>query len=192
MTKFNSGKVSLLALTTVFAVSAFLLGKTVTSTFALAPYKVICHHTPGNEVTHEFANEQAYDGHLGTPHNAETYDTDGACTGTPTPSASPEGTPTPEASATPEPSATPSCEERENCPTATPTPTSTPKGDDPLTPAGPPNAPPYTPSGQVLGASTMAATGSFAENLYLAIMALGGTLSAFGIKNVKKAFQKAK
>jgi hypothetical protein len=41
--------------------------------------------------------------------------------------------------------------------------------------------------GQVLGASTMAGAGSFAENIYLAIMTLGGTLSAFGIKGFKKA-----
>ena len=40
--------------------------------------------------------------------------------------------------------------------------------------------------GQVLGASTMAGTGSFAENLYAAIMVLGGTLSAFGIKGFRK------
>jgi len=44
-----------------------------------------------------------------------------------------------------------------------------------------------TTSGQVLGASTMAGTGSFAEDIYMAIMTLGGTLSAFGIKNFKKA-----
>lgn len=42
------------------------------------------------------------------------------------------------------------------------------------------------PQGQVLGASTLADTGNFAEDLYLAIMTLGGTLSAFGIKNFKK------
>ncbi len=47
------------------------------------------------------------------------------------------------------------------------------------------------PSGQVLGASTMAKTGSFAESLNLAIMALGGALSALGIKNFKKASKKA-
>lgn len=41
--------------------------------------------------------------------------------------------------------------------------------------------------GQVLGASTMAGTGTFEENLYLAIMTLGGTLSAFGIRSFKKA-----
>jgi hypothetical protein len=44
---------------------------------------------------------------------------------------------------------------------------------------------------QVLGASTMAETGTFTENLYLAIMTLGGTISALGAKNLKKAFKKA-
>lgn len=45
--------------------------------------------------------------------------------------------------------------------------------------------------GQVLGASTMAGTGSFDQMAYQAIMVLGGTLSAFGIKNFKKASKKA-
>lgn len=44
------------------------------------------------------------------------------------------------------------------------------------------------PQGQVLGASTMAGTGSFLENLYLAIMGIGATLS---IKGFKKATKKA-
>ncbi len=48
-----------------------------------------------------------------------------------------------------------------------------------------------TTGGQVLGASTMAGTGTFTENLYLAIMTLGGTISAFGIKSFKKAFKRA-
>jgi hypothetical protein len=65
-----------------------------------------------------------------------------------------------------------------------------------FTPAGPPPQGPYTPpqgqvlgasTGKVLGASTLAGTGSFAENLYLAIMALGGIITFAGIKNFKKA-----
>ncbi len=44
------------------------------------PYEIICHHNPAQNITHEFANEQSYNGHLGTPHNGQTYDTDGACT----------------------------------------------------------------------------------------------------------------
>ncbi len=54
-----------------------------------AIYKTICHHTPGNDVTLEFLNEQSYDGHLGTPHSESTHDTDGACQ-------EPEETPTEE------------------------------------------------------------------------------------------------
>jgi len=46
-------------------------------------------------------------------------------------------------------------------------------------------------NGQVLGASTMAETGGFAENLYLAIMTLGGLFTSKGLKNFKKAFKKA-
>ncbi len=44
------------------------------------PYKTICHHTPGNNVTLDFANVQSYNGHLGTPHSGSTFDTDGPCT----------------------------------------------------------------------------------------------------------------
>ena len=42
-------------------------------------YKTICHHTPGNQVTLNFANVQSYTGHLGTPHSGSTFDTDGVC-----------------------------------------------------------------------------------------------------------------
>lgn len=45
--------------------------------------------------------------------------------------------------------------------------------------------------GQVLGASTMAKTGGFEEILYQAIIGFGGTLTAFGLKNFKKASKKA-
>lgn len=45
--------------------------------------------------------------------------------------------------------------------------------------------------GQVLGASTMAKTGGFEENLYLAIMSMGGLFTFKGFKGVKKAFKKA-
>jgi hypothetical protein len=37
-----------------------------------------------------------------------------------------------------------------------------------------------------LGTSTMAKTGSFEEIAYQAIMVIGATLSAFGIKGLKK------
>lgn len=46
--------------------------------------------------------------------------------------------------------------------------------------------------GQVLGASTLASTGSFAENLYLAIMGVGAIITTLGAKNLKKAFKTAK
>ena len=112
-----------------------------------------------------------------------------------------------------------SCTDNDDCetnhtptptPTVTPTitPTATPVPTTPLnctgdqhpdasgqncvsfTPAGPPPEGPYTPpQGQVLGASTMAGTGSFAENLYIAIMGLGGIITALGIKNFKKGYK---
>lgn len=77
-----------------------------------APYKVICHHNPSQDVTLSFQNEQSYNGHLGTPHSDTVYDTDGACvepTEGPTPTNVPECEyecePTPTEEATP--SATP-------------------------------------------------------------------------------------
>jgi hypothetical protein len=48
------------------------------------------------------------------------------------------------------------------------------------------------PQGQVLGASKMAKTGTFEENLYLAIMTIGGIITFQGLKNIKKAFKVAK
>lgn len=42
-------------------------------------------------------------------------------------------------------------------------------------------------TGKVLGASTMAGTGTFSEIFYQAIMGIGATLSAFGIKGLKKS-----
>lgn len=60
---------------------------------------------------------------------------------------------------------------------------------------GPPAPPPAntqvlgasTTAGQVLGASTMAGTGGFEQNLYAAIMGIGGTLSTLGFVLLKKA-----
>lgn len=46
--------------------------------------------------------------------------------------------------------------------------------------------------GDVLGASTMAGTGNFAENFYMAIMSLGGTFIAKGVKEIKKALKLSK
>lgn len=98
------------------------------------PYKTICHHTPGNDVTLNFNNVQSYNGHLGTPHNNQTYDTNGACQQpTVTPTNSPTPTPTVEVTPTPtgEPTPTPTDEPR-----VTPTPTEEPKGGDQPTFAG--------------------------------------------------------
>lgn len=47
------------------------------------------------------------------------------------------------------------------------------------------------PTGQVLGASTMAGTGSFTENLFMAIMGVGATLSSAGFVLLKKASKSA-
>lgn len=78
--------------------------------------KVICHHTPANQVTLTFHNLQSYIGHLGTPHSGQTYDTDGACQQpTPTPTKKP-------CKPTPTPTLTPTPTE----PVVTPTPTETP------------------------------------------------------------------
>ena len=84
--------------------------------------KTICHHTPANQVTLTFQNQQSYNGHLGQPHSGQTYDTNGACV-TPTPSVSPSPSVTPALTVTPtvtQPEATPS-------PTAEPSATPTPE-----------------------------------------------------------------
>jgi hypothetical protein len=104
-------------------------------TLASAPLfpKTICHHTPGNKVTHTFQNWQSYSGHLGTPHNNQTYDTDGPCpTATPTasPTASPTSSATPTSTASPSPSNSPS-----PSPTSTVEPTSSPSPVPTATPS---------------------------------------------------------
>lgn len=86
--------------------------------------------------------------------------------------------------------------------TSTPTPFVTPNctGDSHLDASGKncvsfqlggPSQSSGTSGGQVLGASTMAATGSFAETFYQAIMGLGGIFTVKGLKKVKKASKKA-
>jgi hypothetical protein len=88
--------------------------------------KTICHHTPGNTVTHTFNTLPAYLGHLGTPHSQSTYDTDGACQDVVEPTAKPTPTPC-------KPKVTPSTE-----PTTTPTTTPTPSVE--VTPTATPEA----------------------------------------------------
>lgn len=100
----------------------------VNNVFAVAPapYKVICHNNPSQPVTLSFQNEQSYNGHLGTPHNNETFDTDGECEeveATPTPTPTIDPTPTPEVTQTP-------TEE------PTPTPTETPKNNPTVSSGG--------------------------------------------------------
>lgn len=90
----NTTKYTIIVL--AFLVFCFLLY--VSKVKANEVYKVICHHNGAQDVTLTFANEQAYEGHLGTPHSSEVYDTDGACeevspTLSPTPTEIPEGTP---------------------------------------------------------------------------------------------------
>lgn len=140
----------------------------------------------------------------------------GAPTPSPSPSPSPSGSPEPSSSPTESPSPEPqfhsvcrelscvlvqgagtnSCATDVDCePAASPTP-QTCTGDQHLggdgitcvsfSPSGP--APSNGgPTGQVLGASTMAGTGSFTENLFMAIMGLGATLSSAGFVLLKKA-----
>lgn len=118
----------------------------------------------------------------------------------PSPSASPSSsvspssspTPTPTPTATPEVTAAPS-----STPTPTETTTSTTTTNNETSQGGTNNSESNSTSGttgtstQVLGATTMAKTGGFEDSLNLVIMALGGTISAFGIKNFKKANKKA-
>jgi hypothetical protein len=252
MNKFVSGKGSILALTTVFAVASFLLGKYLTTT--LAADKITICHAAGQEGTTHFntlnlspsavyANSQGNGGHFtadGTPAAGHEDDYFGACTNsTPPPTdfdacpniegnqaSVPEGMDLDEEGncVTPPPGESPYClngetiwvSDEEDPPEGAtlgscriePTPdndvcdnidgvqTSVPEGlhldgggincvsfSNPGTPENPSG-----PQGQVLGATTMAGAGSFAEDAYLAIMLLGGTLSGFGIK---KAFRRA-
>lgn len=133
------------------------------------------------------------------------------CTGTPTPTPTltPTATATPTSTPTSTPTATPTATPvQTDIPTASPTPLVC-SGDTHPDAAGK-NCVSFqlggapqggngggqvlgtsTAGGQVLGASTMAKTGTFTENLYLTIMTLGATISAFGIKNFKKARQAA-
>jgi hypothetical protein len=240
MHKFVSGKASILALTTVFAVASFLLGKSFTIVSAQpAPFITICHHNPSQEVTLTFMNEHSYNGHLGTPHNQETYDTNGPCSSTPTPLPSGQnpilGCIDPvaynydseadtddgsckysypyclngdniimvrEEDQAPEGATAGTCQTTTNdvCANIDGIQTSVPSDLHldgggincvGFSPSGPAENTSTPSQGQVLGASTMAGAGSFAENAYLAIMGVGATLSAFGLKNLKKAFQKA-
>jgi hypothetical protein len=229
MNKFNAGKASILALTTVFAVAVFLLGKSYSLVFAVPAgdvAKAYCHAAGQEGTTHfNYHFNKAWTAHFldnGAPkagHEDDFYtvvgdkNCDGQPDSTPSPTPSDCEGPCPTASPEPEDDACPNLDGfQENVPegyivdnedNCVPEPTPTPlvcSGDQHLDAAGlncvsfelgGPPAGGNGPQGQVLGATTMASTGSFTENLNLAIMLLGGTLSAFGIKNLKKASQKA-
>jgi hypothetical protein len=211
--KYISGGASILAVTAIFVLAAFFLGKSLTPVSATVE-ACFCHNINNNPETICTDNEGLINGHMG--HVETDFDTLGACTGTPTP------TPTPSSSSSPTPTPTPTptpeqCEE--DCePTSTPTPTPTPTpGDGDICSTidgvqtsipdgwfqlpdsticrqfqfGGPPPPPEAGSqvlgastGQVLGASTMAGAGSFDSALYQVIMGLGGIITSFGLKNV--------
>lgn len=101
------------------------------------PYKVICHHNPGNNVTLSFQNEQSYSGHLGTPHNDQVFDTEGECPPDQDPTCTPTPTPLPDF-----------CPEDEGyqpygpCQGEEITPTPTPTDEPEVTPTVEPTTPP--------------------------------------------------
>jgi len=106
---------------TIAIITLFVTCAGVAHAVKPVPYKVICHHNSGNTVTLSFVNEQSYNGHLGTPHNDQVFDTDGACAEV-TPTIDPSVTPTVDPSVTP--TVTPSV-----TPEVTATPSATPSGD---------------------------------------------------------------
>jgi hypothetical protein len=199
MKSLSAGRASILALFAAVVVSTFLLGNSITPASAVAEKVYVCKYvgTPGVDETLQTGNNPIevsvnalpngwsiggfFNDNQGRSFVLATVpqDPEPDVNDCPPPSS---GSPTPTATATATPTATPS-----ETPTATPTPVSTPG----LTDAGPPinNG---GPAGQVLGTSTsaMAATGSFAETLYQAIMGLGGILSLKGFKKLKVSKKK--
>lgn len=103
------------------------------------------------------------------------------------PSSSPTPTSTPTPTTTPEATATPS-----STPTPTETATSTTSTNNETSQSESNNSESNNTSGttvtntRVLGSTTMAKTGGFEEGVSQAIITLGATLSAFGIKGLKK------
>jgi len=209
------------------AVFAVLLGKSVTSVFAIPAGdvpKAYCHAAGQTGTTHfNYHFNKAWTAHFldnGDPragHESDFYTTvgDKDCdrqvdpTPTPEPCIEECQSPSPE----PEPEQDDAClnledfqesvpegyivDREDNCvPEPTPTPLAC-SGTQHLDASGKncvdyqlggPGPSTETGGGQVLGATTMAKTGSFAENLYLAIMTLGGL---FTFKGLKKSFKKA-
>ncbi len=162
-----------------------------------------------------YANSQGNGGHFnedGTPAAGHEDDYFGECktvSATPTPIMSPAPTCTP--TATPADLCTDPINDPDDCPLAASTPTASPSATPTASPIDNNNSinsggdnggdglgcathdcsnqnnsiEGTGTGGQVLGASTMAATGSYAETFYEAIMGVGGTLSAFGLKGLK-------
>lgn len=182
MTKLNAGKVSVLALTATFVVSSVLLFNSLTNVFANDEFNV-CHLTNSqnnswvtqqvnaNQLQSHLANgDFLYNGPLksnGHPENANNVDSIWCANHVPTATATATATPTP-----------PSCGQDEHLDLSG---TKCLKWE-----VSAPQNGGSAPQGQVLGASTMAGTGSFDETLYQAIMIVGATLSAFGFKGLKK------
>ena len=121
------------------ALATFLVVSLARTVWATEFPKTICHHTPANNVTLTFQNHQSYNGHLGQPHNNQTFDTNGPCvvpspSPTASPTATPSATPTATPSATPQPS-----------PTASPSATPEPRVEPSATPSATPIPQVYTP-----------------------------------------------
>jgi hypothetical protein len=106
----------------------------------------------------------------------------------------------------PTPTPTPPCEETQSCPTTPPSPTPTPTppscgADEHLNSegtkclkwelGGPPPPPAVTTTGQVLGATTMAGTGAFEENLFSLFFSIGALLMGAGIRKNALSSRKA-
>lgn len=244
MTKFNTGKVSVLALSAAFAVAFSLFFNSSTPVSAdhdpfggVPQTSVTLCHAEGNgsfnSITPNISgsggnlNLQGHENNNGVHVNdiippfhwsdgSATYSYPGKnwvagqttwnndcvvpASPTPTPTATPTGTPTATPTATP---TIDPCIVAENCnestptPDATATPTPTTNGNDGGDGLGcathdcSGSVASASSQGQILGASTMAKAGSFAETLNLAIMALGGIFTFQGFKNFKKVSKKA-
>ena len=106
----------------------------------------------------------------------------------------PPNPPTPPTKPEPSPPPTPPCGDP-GCPTPTPTPSPSPSSSP--TPTPPENGgnggtggapfqfggpPPPGQAGQVLGATTLGATGAAEENMFYALFALGSLLSGVGVR----------
>lgn len=196
MNKFNAGKASVWALVTTLLFSGILMVNSFSNTFAKDKDKVfVCHRDEGkSEWKVKEIDESALDTHLGhgdflyggdaeDPKKddewcADNAESDGDGEG---------GTPTP--TPTEAPFVSPSCTGDQHLDAAgrncvsfgVPGPGDPGTGSSASTGTG----------GQVLGASTMAGTGSFADTLNLAIMIIGGLFTFQGAKGFKKAFKNA-